>query len=273
MSLLKIHTSRTVFATGLVLIFSLIAGFSTNALASIKTTQAPLRSIHVNLNDKAALRNGALYTLHMCTACHSIQGTRFSSLPPILGMTKDNFLKFINTSGKRYHDTITTNMPPTIMKHFVNIIPPDLTDIARRRSPSWLYTYLTSFYVDPSRPTGVNNTVFYNVAMPDVFASMQGLQSPVIIDGLRFGSPAKVAVGVKPLTKGTMSAAQFDTTAKDIVSFLYAVAHPHQQERAALGPWILALFGLLTIISFLIYKTFWRRVITSEDRWWRHSGK
>ena len=146
MSLLKIHTSRTVLVSGLVFLFALTAGFSTDVLASVMTTKAPLKSIHINLNDKAALRNGALYTLHMCTACHGIQGARFGSLPPVLGMTKDDFLKYINMSGRRYHDTITTNMPPSIMKDFTGDIPPDLTDIARRRSPAWLYTYLTMYW-------------------------------------------------------------------------------------------------------------------------------
>ncbi|MGC8517542.1 MAG: cytochrome c1 [Steroidobacteraceae bacterium] len=239
------------------------------AWGSVASTVAPLRPITVNLQDKAALRNGALYTVHMCVACHSLQGVRYSSLPKVLGMSREQFLATIGTNGHHYHDTITSNMPAAIMEAYVKIAPPDLTVIAKRRSAAWLYTYLTSFYVDPSRPTGVNNTVRYNVAMPDVFASMQGLQKPIMVQGLRFGSPAKVAVGVQPLTPGSMTRAQFDQTARDIVAFLYAVAHPHQQERARLGPWILGLFLVLSVLTYLIYKLYWRRVITSEERWWR----
>lgn len=239
------------------------------ARASVASTKPPLKPITVNLRDKAALRNGALYTLHMCTACHSLQGARYSSLPHMLGMSKSEFEAIIGTNGHHYHDTITTSMPPAIIEAFAKIPPPDLTDIARRRSPAWLFTYLTSFYVDPSRPSGVNNVVFNNVAMPDVFAPLQGLQKPRMIEGLRYGSPAKVAVGVLPLTKGSMTPAQFDRTARDIVEFLYAVAHPHQQERARLGPWIIGLFVVLSILTYLIYKLYWRRVGTSEERWWR----
>jgi ubiquinol-cytochrome c reductase cytochrome c1 subunit len=90
-----------------------------------------------------------------------------------------------------------------------------------------------------------------------------------MIEGLRYGSPAKVAVGVEPLTQGSMTQAQFDRTARDIVEFLYAVAHPHQQERARLGPWIIGLFVVLSILTYLIYKLYWRRIDTSEERWWR----
>ena len=253
----------------LALTAGLVASFGGVARSSVATTQAPLRPITVNLQDKAALRNGALYTLHMCVACHSLQGVRNSSLRKILRMSRTRYEKVIGTNGSHYHDTITSTMPSGVIDAFVKILPPDLTVIARRRSPAWLYTYLTSFYVDPSRPSGVNNTVRYNVAMPDVFAPMQGLQKPVMVAGLRFGSPAQVAVGVQPLTQGSMSRAQFDRTARDIVDFLYAVGHPHEQERARLGPWILGLFLALSVLTYLIYRLYWRRVITSEERWWR----
>ena len=251
---------------GAMLLLTALAG---SARASVLTTQPPLRPITINLHNKTALRTGALYTLHMCVACHGIQGTRYSELPPLLGLDKTEFMKTIGSNGRHYHDTITSNMSTALMMKFVDMAPPDLTEIAARRSPAWLYTYLTSFYVDPARPTGVNNVAFYNVAMPDVFAGMQGLQRPLMVDGLRFGSPAKIAMGVQPLTAGTMSRAQFDQTAQDIVTFLYAVAHPHQQERMRLGPWIIGLFVLLSVLTYLIYRLYWARVITGKQRWWR----
>lgn len=253
----------------LALAASLVALSCGVARASVASTKPPLKPVTVNLQDKAALRNGALYTLHMCSACHSLQGARYSSLPRMLGMSKSEFEAVIGTNGRHYHDIISTSMTPAIIKAFTKTPPPDLTDIARRHSPAWLFTYLTSFYVDPSRPSGVNNVVFNNVAMPDVLAPLQGLQKPVMVEGLRYGSPAKVAIGVKPLTKGSMTPAQFDRTARDIVDFLYAVAHPHQQERARLGPWIIGLFVALSILTYLIYKLYWRRVDTSKERWWR----
>ena len=254
----------------LVLAAWLLASFSAAAAwASVATTSPPLKPITINLQDKAALRNGALYTLHMCTACHSLQGTRYSSLPAMLGMSEARFKEIIGTNGHHYHDVITSSMPSSVIDAFVKMLPPDLTYIARRHSPAWLYTYLTSFYVDPTRPNGVNNVVFNNVAMPDIFAPLQGLQKPVMTEGLRYGSPAKVAIGVEPLTKGSMTQAQFDRTARDIVTFLYAVAHSHEQERWRLGPWIIGLFVLLSVLTYLIYRLYWRRVITSEERWWK----
>lgn len=237
--------------------------------ASMRTTQPPLRHMTVNLNDRAALRTGALYVMHRCTACHSIQGERFSSLVRPLGLNDKDVQLYLNDTGRRIHQPIVSAMPAKLMKKFVAITPPDLTVIAKRRSVNWLYTYLTSFYLDPSRPTGVNNVAFHNVAMPDVFAGLQGMQRPVMKEGWRYGQKARVAVGVHQVTAGAMTHRQFDAVARDIVSFLYLIAHPHQQERQALGPWILGLFGLLAIISYLLYKAYWKRVILSEERWYR----
>ncbi len=261
----------TVRLTAAALPLALAVAFSGPAArASTKTSVPPLMHMKVDTSNLANLRTGALYVLHRCAACHSIQGTRFSSIAKQLGITNSEMQKYLNESGRLVHDTVVTAMPKGIMKQFVSITPPDLTVMAEAQSPDWLYTYLKSFYLDPTRPTGVNNVLFHNVAMPDVLANLQGLQSPVIKEGWLYGQPAKVAMGVKQLTKGTMTPAQFDQTAQDIVDFLYVVAHPHAKERAALGPWIMGLFGLLTIFSFLLYKVYWRRVDTSHERWWNH---
>ena len=38
---------------------------------------------------------------------------------------------------------------------------------------------LCSFYVDPSRPFGVNNIVFPSVGMPHVLEELQGIPTPI----------------------------------------------------------------------------------------------
>ena len=43
-------------------------------------------------------------------------------------------------------------------KEAFGISPPDLSLIVRSRGADWVYTFLTSFYRDDSRPFGVNNT-------------------------------------------------------------------------------------------------------------------
>lgn len=245
-----------------------MAAASPIATAGVKDTVPPLKHITINLGDKTALRNGAMFFMQRCMACHSIQGTRFTELTKPLGLPPQDIAKYLNPTSRRVTQTIISAMPHAVAVKFLNKAPPDLTVMEKSLGANFLYTYLTSFYVDPSRPTGVNNVVFNNVAMPDVFARLQGLQAPVLINGYKQGKPAKVAVGVKPLTQGTMTPKQFDTMAKDIVTFLYWVAHPHQQERHAMGPWILGLIALLTFLSYLLYKAYWARVVPPEGGRW-----
>lgn len=266
----SISTTAISFAARLATLLALILSAHL-AVAGTKTTQPPLKHITINLNDRAALRNGAMFFMQRCMACHSLQGSRFIELAKPLGLSPKQVDKYLNPTSRRVRQTMISDMPKDIAKKFLSKAPPDLTVIAKGRTPDWLYTYLTSFYLDPSRPTGANNVAFYNVAMPDVFAGLQGLQAPVRKEGFRFGSPAKIAVGVKSVTKGSMTPKEFDTMAKDLVTFLYYVAHPHQQERYAIGPWILGLFGLMSIVSFMMYKGYWRRVVHPEGgRWWSY---
>ena len=96
---------------------------------------------------------------------------------------------------------------------FNQAVPPDLTLAARSRSADWLYSYMKSFYRDPARPSGWNNTVFANVAMPHALHSLQGIQV-LDEDGLRLASA------------GALEPAEYDIAVADLVNFLVYVAEP-----------------------------------------------
>ncbi|MGD8379443.1 MAG: cytochrome c1 [Gammaproteobacteria bacterium] len=239
--------------------------------AETRTTKPPLRHMKVNLNDTAALRNGAAYVMHRCVACHSLQGARFTAMAGPLDLTDRQVQRYLNTTGRRVDTTIVSSMPDDTARTFLSKKPPDLTVIAKRRTVDWLYTYLTSFYLDPSRPTGSDNVVYHNVAMPDVFADLQGLQEPIMQMGWRAGKHEMIAVGVKLKKPGVMPLDRFDRTARDMVSFLYYIAHPHQQVRHSLGPWILGLLALLLVLSYPLYRLYWSRIRPLEGgRWWHY---
>lgn len=241
------------------------------ASAQKADTEPPLRHMQVNLNDTAALRSGAMYFTHQCAACHSLQGARYSDLAAPLELSREQIQSRINISGRSVLETIATPMPAALAKSYFGVVPPDLTVEVRRRGVDWLYTYLTSFYVDPSRPTGANNVVFHNVAMPNVFAGLQGLQKPVTKSGYRNGHEATIAVGVKPLTQGSMTPAQFDQVARNLVTFLYYVAYPHEQLSHAIGFWILIATAVWIILAYLVYRLFWRDVVKPHGpRWWSY---
>lgn len=239
--------------------------------AQTEDTQPPLKHMKVNLNDKEALRMGAVYFMHECMGCHSISGARFSELARPLGLSQAEIQKTINISGRGVYDEITSTMPASTAKKLLHVERPDLTVIANLYDADWLYTYFTSFYIDSSRPTGANNVVVPNVAMPDVFADLQGLQKPVKEMGYRFGQHTKVAVGVEPATQGSMTPTQFNQMARDLVTFLYYVANPHEQQSHMIGKWVLALLGALTVLSYLLYRLYWRDVVRPHGpRWWSY---
>jgi len=260
-------------SVGQVVLLALLWAAAPAAVAGTQTTQPPLKHVQIDTGDRTALRAGAMLFMSRCLSCHSVQGARFTELTTALGLSKKQVEHYLNPTRRRVSQTIVSSLPTGVAKRFLSKQPPDLTVIAKRRSPDWLYTYLTSFYVDPSRPTGANNVVFHNVAMPDVLASLQGLQTPVKKAGYRYGKPAKVAVGVKTLTRGRLSRKQFDTVARDLVTFLDYLAHPHRQARHDIGPWVLGLFAVFTFFAYLLYRAYWRCVVPPEGaRWWHYRG-
>jgi len=66
-------------------------------------------------------------------------------------------------------DHMKIGMRQADSKAWFGAAPPDLTNVARVRGGRlWLYTYLKTFYEDPSRPYWLSNKprVFANVGMP-----------------------------------------------------------------------------------------------------------
>ena len=67
-------------------------------------------------------------------------------------------------------------MPLKGQDWWFGVTPPDLSLSARVRSADWIYTYLHSFYKDPSHKLGTNNLLMPNSSMPNPFGGMQGDQ-------------------------------------------------------------------------------------------------
>ena len=84
-------------------------------------------------------------------------------------MFKENLI----FGDQKIGDLIQVGMDPKEAKEWFGNTPPDLTLEAGLRGADWVYTYLKSFYLDESRPLGVNNKVYENVGMPHVLAGLQ----------------------------------------------------------------------------------------------------
>ena len=108
-----------------------------------------------------------------CLGCHGLQFQRYERTADDLGIPHDLALKNLIFTDQKIGDLMTTSMPKEASKAWFGAAPPDLTMVTRVREPDWVYNYLKTFYVDDTRPLGVNNKVFANVGMPNVLLDLQ----------------------------------------------------------------------------------------------------
>jgi ubiquinol-cytochrome c reductase cytochrome c1 subunit len=91
-----------------------------------------------------------------------------------LGLSEEQIKANLLFTGDKVGEMMTTTMNPKDAKAWFGVVPPDLSVIQRAKASGagsgsdYLYTYLRSFYKDDTRPTGWNNLVVNNVAMPHV---------------------------------------------------------------------------------------------------------
>jgi ubiquinol-cytochrome c reductase cytochrome c1 subunit len=249
----------------LILILIAALGIATGAQASGGDTVAWDKAPN-NLNDLPSLQNGAKLFVNYCLSCHSAAFMRYNRLRDI-GLTdqqiKDNMLFATDKVG----DTMKAAINPKQASEWFGANPPDLTLVARSRSghggtgADYLYTYLRSYYRDPTKPTGWNNLVFPNVGMPHVLWEMQGEREPVFNTVQEHGKDTKVFAGQwKQVTPGTMTPLQYNEAVGDLVGYMQWMAEPAQNSRVRIGVWVLLFLGVFTVIAWRLNAAFWKEV-------------
>lgn len=224
-----------------------------------------------NLEDKPSLQRGlALFTSY-CSGCHSLKFQRYERTADDLEIPHEIFMEQVVFSDARIGDHMTTAMPER-SKNWFGAAPPDLTMVARVRGTEWLYNYLKTFYLDESRPLGVNNKVFPNVGMPDALYELQGVQREAckqvpktadnggeVRDPLVPGQLVTTErCGLLEVEEGTgrYNAEQFDQAVYDIVNFLYYVGEPSRLERYRLGVYVLLFLVVLFVLTALLGREY-----------------
>jgi len=216
-----------------------------------------LESAGIDLKDQASLRRGAKDFIDNCMGCHSLQYMRYNRMAADLGIDEVDLRKDYILGDAKPGDQMTNAMRPEDGEKWFGTAVPDLTLVTRWRSPDWVYTYLKSFYVDPTRPWGVNNLVFPSVGMPDVVQGLQGVQEPVMTE--REGE-APIATGVKLVKQGKMTPEEFDSFVRDLTNFLTYAGEPMRLERQRLGWYVLGFLAVLFILAYLLKKEYWKDV-------------
>lgn len=247
-------------------IFALIAAF-VPAIALAAGGNVHLDEHRTDLHDTASLQRGAQVFANYCMGCHSMEHARYNRVAKDLGIPEDLMMENLVFADKKFGDLMTIAMRQEDSKKWFGATPPDLTLVARVRRPDWVYTYLRSFYEDPSRPWGVNNVVFKDVGMPNVLADLQGTQ--------KLGT-ANVKVGYDTLTgqeiterhdnvlylaeEGELSAEEFDKVVYDLVNFMVYMAEPIALERQTIGWWALLFLAIFFVPVYFLNKEYWKDI-------------
>ena len=212
-----------------------------------------------DLSDRALLQRGAQLYMNYCSGCHALKYLRYSRMAADLGLSEEEVMNNLNFTGTPIGEQIPVSMPKAQAEKWFGKMPPDLSLIARVRGSDWVYTYLKSFYVDPSRPLGWNNSLFPNASMPNPLWEMQGLQHAVHGKAESPGADPPV-IGLKIEQPGNVDAQQYDQTVRDITNFLEYAGEPAALKRQKLGVWVILFLALLTFLAYLLKKEYWKDV-------------
>jgi ubiquinol-cytochrome c reductase cytochrome c1 subunit len=215
--------------------------------------------------EPAALQHGAKLFVNYCMNCHSASYVRYNRLQDIgLGeqMIKDNLMFTADKIGQ----LMTIAMTRDDGTAWFGAAPPDLSVIARSRASEfgsgadWLYTYLRSFYRDPSRPTGWNTVVFENVGMPHVLYGLQGDQVAKV-EEVDDGHGSKVKeISLELVTPGALSVEDYDKAVGDLVSYLVWMGEPVAEKRKTIGTFVLIFLVGLFVLSYALKKNYWKDI-------------
>jgi len=221
---------------------------------------AKLDEVDIDLSNKAALQRGAKYFANYCLSCHSAAYARYKGVGDDLGLTKDQVERNLIFDDSKVGETMTVAMSDKAAEDWFGAPPPDLSLVARSRGPDWLYTYLRSFYLDDSRPMGVNNLVFPNVGMPHVLWQLQGWQRLVEETKVDEDGHEHTVKHLELVKEGSMTSAEYDRMVRDLVTFLTYLGEPAKLERRELGVYVLLFLAVLFVVAYLLKKEYWRDI-------------
>lgn len=248
--------------------------------------KADLMDFTPDLKDKAGLQKGAQTYVNYCLGCHAMKYQRYNRLAEDLDIPAELVEEYLIFDDKKIGGHMTTPVSVKQQKKWFGAAPPDLTMVARARGDAWLYTYLKTFYLDDSRPNGVNNLVFKDVGMPNVLAHLQGDQlcKPAWATADNGGqkrdpiSGAPVEDPSQPCKRtelvegsGTLTEAEFDELIHDLVSFMVYTGEPvkiHDRtflgmdlsQREVIGVYALLFLCVFGVFAVLLNREYWKDI-------------
>ena len=231
--------------------------------------------VEIDYSNKASLQRGAKLYMNYCFGCHSLKYARYQRVSDDLGIPVDLFKENLLFGDQKMGDLMVIGMKSKDAKNWFGTTPPDLTLQTSLKGADWLYTYLISFFLDESRPLGVNNKVYQDVGMPNVLHSLQGDQHSICKEVSVVSSNG----GLKqdPLTgeiiteekcgflkseegSGELTSEEFRSSMQDLTNFLSYMSDPIKEKREYLGKFVILYLLIFTIFSYLLYREFQKDV-------------
>jgi ubiquinol-cytochrome c reductase cytochrome c1 subunit len=242
------------------LIFLVILGLPSGAFAagghkSCGTVECD--KVDIDLSDKASLQRGARIFVNYCLSCHSAGYMRYNRMGRDLGISDELVKGNLLFAADKVGDLMKAVMPREDARDWFGVAPPDLSLIARSRKPAWVYTYMRSFYRDNKSPSGWNNVVFSNVAMPHVLYEWQGDQRAVF---KKDENGTEVFERLELERVGTMDQKEYNRAMRDLTNFLTYLGEPAKLVRYEIGIYVLIFLAVFLVFAYLLKKEYWKDI-------------
>jgi ubiquinol-cytochrome c reductase cytochrome c1 subunit len=221
---------------------------------------------HLNssVSDLASVQRGARNFVSYCLPCHSLKYERWSRLGQDLEIPGPLLERELVPPGDKSTQYILTSMPTGDAEAWFGKTPPDLSLMARARGRDYLYQFLKTFYLDPTRQTGANNLRLPTTAMPHVLSELEGLKVAVFRDATHNEGGqvmhSQVFDHFEQVAPGRLTSAEYDGFVRDTVNFLDYVGEPTQAARRALGLWVVLFLLFFTWLAWLMKHEYWKDV-------------
>ncbi len=232
----------------------LILGMLTSGTVMAAGGGAHLESSEVNVRDLAAVQSGAKWFVNYCMSCHSAQYMRYNRLSADLNLSEEQVMNNLVFSDAKFGETMDIAMRPDDAVKWFGKVPPDLSVIARSRGNDWLFSYLKTFYQDESG--GWNNLMLPNASMPHVLWELQGIQKPVYVTH----GDTEVIDHLVLASEGLQTPEEYDTTVRELVTFLDYLGEPAKLKRKSTGVWVMLFLAVFAFLAYLLKAEYWRDI-------------
>jgi len=211
----------------------------------------PLMSANNDIYDIESLQRGAKNFMNYCSGCHSAEYIRYDVIGEDLGITQSQLKEYLMFNALQTFDTINASMTSEDASGWFGQAPPDLSLAARAKGTDYIYTFLKSFYVDTTSPTGVDNVVLAGTSMPNVLWELQGHQKY---------SQSEDESKLEVYIPGKMNEEEFNSFLRDTSNFLEYISEPIKIKRQALGVKVLFFLAFFMVLAYFLKKEVWKDI-------------